>query len=190
VLVIVRHGRTAANAAKLLQGRVDHPLDEVGAHQAKLIAGALGEVDRVISSPLLRARQTAEELGLPIEIDERWQEIDYGDYDGTPVRDVPADVWQRLRSDPDYVPAGGEPYSSLFARVTSALDDLREEARDRMIVVVSHVSPIKVAITWALGVPATAGFRCYLDQASVSRIDVGSNGPVLRSYNEVWHLAP
>lgn len=190
MLVVVRHGRTAANAAKLLQGRVDHPLDEVGRHQAKLIAQALSDVDRVISSPLLRARQTAAELGLPVEIDDRWQELDFGDYDETPVRDVPDDVWRRWRSDPDFVPARGEPYSKLFQRVTAALEDLKEDVRDQTIVVVSHVSPIKVAITWALGVPGTAAFRCFLDQASMSRIDVGSNGPVLRSYNEVWHLVP
>lgn len=190
MLVVVRHGRTAANAAKLLQGRADHPLDDVGIHQAKQIAGALGAVDRVICSPLLRARQTAEMFGLPVEIDERWLELDYGGLDGTPVRDVPDDVWRRWRADPDFVPAGGEPHSALHERVIDALEDLRDDVRDQAVVVVSHVSPIKVAIAWALGVPPMAGLRCFLDQASISRIDIGSNGPVLRSYNEVWHLAP
>jgi probable phosphoglycerate mutase len=189
VLIVVRHGRTAANASGLLQGRIDHPLDEVGQLQARRIADALGDVDRVVASPLRRAQETAEALGRPIEIDARWLELDYGDIDGTAVRDVPEEVWLRWRTDPDYAPAGGESYASLHERVERACADLMEEAAMRTVVVVSHVSPIKAAIAWALGVPSSTAFRCFLDQASISRIDRGRVGPVLRSYNETWHLA-
>ena len=64
VLLIVRHGRTVANAEGLLQGRVDNPLDEEGVRQAKQIGAALGPIDVVVSSPLQRALQTAEPLSL------------------------------------------------------------------------------------------------------------------------------
>ena len=72
MLLIVRHGRTVANASGLLQGRVDNALDDLGLRQAQLIAQALGKVDLVVSSPLIRARETAEPLGLPLRIDETW----------------------------------------------------------------------------------------------------------------------
>ena len=184
----MRHGRTAANASGLLQGRIDHPLDEIGQLQARRIAEALGPVDRVVASPLLRARETAAALGLPVEIDPRWLELDYGEIDGTAVRDVPEDVWRQWRTDPDYAPPGGESYGALHQRVHEACSALMEEAAGRTVVVVSHVSPIKAAIAWALGVPTSTAFRCFLDQASISRIDDGRLGPVLRSYNETWHL--
>ena len=69
---------------------------------------ALAAVARVISSPLARARDTAEALGtgLPIEIDDRWIEVDYGEFDGTPLGAVPAEVWTRWRTDPDFRPPG------------------------------------------------------------------------------------
>ena len=188
MLIVVRHGRTVANAAGLLQGRIDHPLDEVGRSQARMIADALGSVDRVIASPLMRAQETAAALGVPVEIDERWLELDYGELDGRAVHEVPDETWLRWRTDPDFAPVGGESYGQLHERVVPACEDLLEESRDRTVVVVSHVSPIKVAVAWALGAPDSTAFRCFLDQASISRIDVGRLGPVLRSYNETWHI--
>ena len=188
-MIVVRHGRTAANALGLLQGRVDHSLDDVGRLQARRIADALDGVDRVVSSPLRRARETADALDLPVEIDARWLELDFGEIDGTAVRDVPEDIWRRWRTDPDFAPSGGESYASLHERVFEACAELIEDAATRTVVVVSHVSPIKAAIGWALGVSSSTAFRCFLDQASISRIDQGRLGPVLRSYNETWHLA-
>ncbi|MEY4372594.1 MAG: hypothetical protein RL219_1363, partial [Actinomycetota bacterium] len=82
MLILVRHGRTSANAAGLLQGRMDLPLDTVGVTQAEQLGLAFGGVERVISSPLLRARETALRISDSIEIDQRWQEIAYGAYEG------------------------------------------------------------------------------------------------------------
>ncbi|HAZ55902.1 MAG TPA: hypothetical protein DCY78_01570, partial [Acidimicrobiaceae bacterium] len=72
MLFVVRHGRTAANASGLLLGRLDPDLDELGVRQATAAAAALGSVDRVVSSPLLRTRHTAEAFGLEVEVDDRW----------------------------------------------------------------------------------------------------------------------
>ena len=93
MLFLVRHGRTAINVGNKLQGRIDHPLDEVGRQQAIEIASVLTNVDRVISSPLIRAKQTADAFGLPIEIDQRFIELDYGDFDGMLQKEVPATTW-------------------------------------------------------------------------------------------------
>jgi len=61
-------------------------------------------------------------------------------------------------------------------------------ARDADVVIVSHVSPIKAAVAWALGGDIAMSFRCHLDQAAVCRVVVGAGGaPVLRSFNEVLY---
>jgi len=184
VLVLVRHGRTEANAARKLQGHLDLPLDEVGMSQVAEVAGWLGTPDRVVSSPLKRARQTAEAFGLPYEVDDRWIELDYGDLDGVPVADVDAEVWARWRVDPTYEAGGGESFEAMVKRVLPAAQELLDEAADSMVVVTTHVTPIKAAVAWALGVDVTVGWRCHLDQASVCRIVAGPAGPVLFGFNE------
>jgi broad specificity phosphatase PhoE len=188
VLILVRHGRTAANAQGLLQGRLDLPLDDVGRWQAARVADALVGVSRVVSSPLRRALETAQCLGLTVELDESFVELDYGALDGLPVNEVGVEVWERWRTDPDFVPAGGESLTALAERVAPACERLLGEAADCDIVVVSHVSPIKAALTWALGVGPAAGWRSHLDQGSITRISSGPRGPVLRTFNETAHL--
>jgi broad specificity phosphatase PhoE len=188
MLVLVRHGRTAANAKGLLLGRLDEPLDEVGMVQAAEVAKVLGQPSRVISSPLLRARSTAEAFGVPVEIDDRWIELDYGELDGHPVSTVGVEVWARWRDDPTFVPAGGESLAALGERVISACSDLWEAAADEDVVVVSHVSPIKAAVAFAIGLGAEMGWRSHLDQASITRISISPRGPLLRSFNETGHL--
>ena len=91
--MVVRHGRTEANASgRLLGRRLNPPLDDLGERQADAVARAIGPVDRVVTSPLRRARQTAEAITSSAEIDERWVELDYGELDGTPLDSVPDDV--------------------------------------------------------------------------------------------------
>ena len=187
--MLVRHGRTDINARGLLQGRLDPPLDEVGYVQAAEVAKSIGRADRVISSPLLRARETAEAFGAPVEIDERWIELDYGELDGLPVASVGMEVWQLWRADLGYTPAGGESIQAMAQRVLAACLDLADEAIERDIVVVSHVSPIKAAVTWALGVGTEAGWRTHLDAASITRVICRPDGPLLRTFNETAHLS-
>jgi len=80
--------------------------------------------------------------------------------------------------------------ADMEKRVVSACEDLRATITESVVVVVSHVSPIKTALGWVLGLSAVdAGFRMHLDPASISRVHVGGRGPVLRSFNETIHLA-
>ncbi len=158
--------------------------------QAAAIGEVLKGVDRVVASPLLRTLQTAECLGVPIEVDERWIEVDYGDYDGLTLGSPEAaELWRRWQADPGYVPPGGESLRHMAERVSAALDDLAPRAIDADIVVVSHVSPIKAAVSWVLGAGADMAWRSHLDQASITRVGVSPRGAMLRSFNETWHLA-
>ena len=189
MLLIVRHGRTVANASGLLQGRVDNPLDAVGRQQAQEISLALGTVDIVVSSPLQRARETAEPLGLPLRLDERWIELDYGEWDELPITEVTADQWTQWRSDPTFAPPGGESLAELDQRVAEACNDLLAEAAELNVAVFTHVSPIKSAMAWALGVEEQISWRLQVGQAQISRIAVREGRPLLTSFNETSHLA-
>jgi alpha-ribazole phosphatase len=189
MLILVRHGRTAANAAGLLQGRLDQPLDEVGEQQAAAVAGFVhdlveGRIDEVVCSPLLRARQTADAFEQTPTVDDRWLELSYGIYEGVPHADVPSEVWNEWRRDPEFVPENGESLAALDRRVREACDDMIGRATDRNVVVVSHVSPMKSAVAWSLDVDVRISWRSHLSHASVCRIDMRPHGPVLLSFNE------
>ena len=188
MLLLVRHGQTAANAEGLLLGHADPPLTDLGREQASAVAAALPAPTRVISSPLQRATTTAAVFGPEIEIDRRWIELDYGEYDERPVASVDPEVWRRWRSDPTYAPGGGESISDLGRRVREACEEIVDAARTETIIVVTHVSPIKAAIAWSLRVSDEIAWRMYVEDASISRIDIGANGPALRWFNR--HAAP
>jgi probable phosphoglycerate mutase len=190
VLILIRHGESTGNAAGLLLGRIDSPLTERGLAQARSLAATVADATRLVSSPLARARDTADALGtgLPVEIDERWIEVDYGEYDGQALGSVPAEVWARWRSDPTFTPPGGESMASAGVRVRAACEELFADtdgpARgDGVVVVVSHVSPIKAAACWSLGMGDEGAWRLYLANASVTRIRWGPGGPVLAGFN-------
>jgi broad specificity phosphatase PhoE len=188
VLILVRHGRTDVNRERRLLGRVDVDLDEVGRRQAEALAAHVGPVDRIVASPLRRAQQTAAAWGVPVDTDERFVELDYGDLDGVPLADVGSGTWAAWRADLDFAPPGGESIAELGTRVREACDDLRRDAAAGDVVVVSHVSPIKAAVAWALGVGDEIAWRTFVAPASVTRIGFSEGRPSLRSFNDCHHL--
>jgi broad specificity phosphatase PhoE len=199
MLILLRHGQTAANAAGLLLGREDPPLTELGRRQARALAQLPGVAGarRVVTSPLRRSMETAEQLvaarvgggraATQVDLDDRWIEVNYGMYESMPLSQVPSSLWATWRSDPSWAPEGGESLTEVGLRVRSACEDLAAEATDGDVVVVSHVSPIKAAVAWALGVGDQVVWRMFLDVAAACRISIGPLGPTLRSFNETHH---
>jgi probable phosphoglycerate mutase len=197
VLILVRHGESVANAQGLLLGRTDAELTETGRMQAEAATSLLLQpVADVRSSPLARARHTAEllGLGLPVVVDDRWIEVDYGEFECQPLGGIPAEVWQRWQSDRGFRPAGGESLAEVDARVGAACKELfasdgaGARGADGDVVVVSHVTPIKAAVAWALGT-TDLYWRLFLKTGSVTRIGWNRDAPILHGYNEV-PLAP
>jgi broad specificity phosphatase PhoE len=194
VLILVRHGRTATNAEGRLLGHADPPLDGVGRAQARAVAAELAPLigdARVVSSPLGRTRETAEIICRgPVEIDERWIELDYGAFDGRPLLDIEAETWATWRADPDFAPERGESLRALSERVETACAALIVDAAERDVVVVTHVSPLKAAVVWALGVGPEVTWRMFVAPGSITRIATRPDGPVLLSFNETpWSSA-
>ena len=192
MITFVRHGQTEANAGGLLQGRADVPLTDLGREQASLVARALsGAPARVVASPLLRAADTAaaiaDRFGLGVEVDERLVELDYGDWDRRAFGEVTADEWKRWRSDSSFSPPGGESLDSVAARVATFCEEILGDDGD--VVAVSHVSPIKAAVAWALGAGTEVTWHLFLDLASVTRVVRRPDGRAcLVSFNETAHL--
>lgn len=197
-LVLVRHGRTEANARGVLLGRADPPLDELGEGQAAAVAevlasGRFGEIAAVVSSPLLRTRQTAgriaAELGLDASVDDRLVELDYGEFEGVPVTGLSEQTWARWRADVHFRPPGGETLVELGERVRSCCEAWSAHEPDGgAVVLVSHVSPIKAAVAWALGVGDELAWRAHLDTASITRVLLRGGRPALSLFNETAHL--
>jgi len=197
MLILVRHGESDANARGLLLGRTDAELTQAGREQAAAARSLLtGPVAEVRTSPLSRARDTAEllALGLPVTVDERWVEVDYGEFECQPLHGIPAEVWQQWRSDRDFRPEGGESLAEVDTRISAACEELfaangtGARRPDGDVVVVSHVTPIKAAVAWALGA-TDLYWRLHLRTASVTRIGWNRDAPILHGFNEVA-LAP
>jgi broad specificity phosphatase PhoE len=187
VLILARHGQTEANAGGRLQGRIDNPLTPLGHEQARAIATALKPA-LVVSSPLLRAKQTAGYFDADVVIDERWTELDYGEFDGSLITDLPLGMWNHWRSDPGWAPPGGESLVDVGTRVRAACAELAARASDEDVVVVTHVSPVKSAVAWALAVGDDIAWRMFLDVAAITRVRVTGAGPALVGFNDTSHL--
>lgn len=193
MIVFARHGQTAPNRDGLVLGRADPELTDEGQRQADLLAAALaGEgVTAILTSPLLRARQTAEPMGaacgVPVVVDERLIEIDWGAWEGRSTGTLKQSDVDRWKADKGSAPEG-ESLESLTERVVSFCREYLDG--DSLVVAVSHVSPIKAAAAWAMGVDGTVAWRMFLALASITRVGQGRSSPVLLSFNETGHLHP
>ena len=181
LLTLLRHGQTDYNAKGLFQGRVDEPLNEVGEEQAKRAAASIGKVDRVLSSPLQRAKKTAEAFGMTPVIDEQWIECNFGEWEGHPISEVDPDKWEKYKTDPSYKPPGGESINEVNQRVFTALDALTM-GEDEHLVVVTHTLPIKSAFHWVLGVEIPI-LRTRLSTASYTQIGFFGAERILLNFN-------
>lgn len=190
-LILVRHGQTDANAAGLLLGRTDPDLNAAGREQAEAVAARVATFgpERVLSSPLARCVQTAGLVAgacgvATVEVEERLVEVDYGEYDGLPFSELPTDLVRRWRTEADFAPPGGESLESVGVRMAALGAEILADLGKAPVVAVSHVSPIKAAVCWALGLPDLASWRMRLDNATMTRLAPGPEGPVLLSFNE------
>ena len=188
MIVFARHGLTAPNRDGQLLGRGDPPLTAEGRRQVARLADAVAALEPVAvhTSPLARTRETAEAIatrcGVPVVVDELLVEVDYGEWEGFGFGDFDRDQLRRWRTDESFAPPGGESLTAVTDRVTAFCE---RELDERVVVAVSHVSPIKGAVTWALRVSPLVAWRMRLDVASLTTI---TPGPTLLRFNDTAHL--
>lgn len=198
-LLLLRHGQTALSVNRRYSGHGDPELTDLGRAQAAAAARRLadrGDLDAIVSSPLSRARTTAEAVaeaaGLPVEIDDGLIETDFGAWEGLTFAEAGArdpQLHRRWLGDVAVAPPGGESFAQVAVRTAAARDALLARHPGRRILVVSHVTPIKTLLQQALNVGPELLFRLHLDLASLSIAEFyPDGGSVVKLVNDTAHL--
>ncbi|WP_371615649.1 bifunctional RNase H/acid phosphatase [Streptomyces sp. NBC_00454] len=200
--VLLRHGETALTPQKRFSGSggSDPELSAAGRRQAAAVAESLaarGTVQTVISSPLRRCRETAQtvadRLGLEVTVEEGLREVDFGAWEGLTFAEAqerfPEDLQAWLDSPKAAPTGGGESFASATRRISATRDRLLAAHAGRTVLLVSHVTPVKILVRLALGAPPEALFRMELSAASLSAVAYYADGNAsVRLLNDTSHL--
>ncbi len=197
-LLFIRHGETDWNRDRRVQGQIDVPLNDVGLAQAARLADHVRElgVEAVVTSDLLRARQTAELIAgadVPLLLEARLREAGFGAFEGLSVEEMLdryPEEYAAWRSDPlASRPPGGETIEELRHRAMVGLADaIAGLTEDRRVAVVTHGGTVRALVCGMLGLPLFGYSRLRVDNCSISRILLSDRGPMLTGFNDTWHL--
>jgi probable phosphoglycerate mutase len=195
---LLRHGQTVHTPERRYSGRNELPLSPMG--QAEAVAAAeraveLG-IEVVVASPLRRTRETAEivagRLDLPVEYDDDLVELDFGDLEGLTLEEARSKhplALRRFAADVAVRAPGGESIADVAARVGRARARILSRHAGRTVLVVSHVTPIKLMLAAGLGVGEDVVHRVFLEAASLSTVAWSSDGrSSVRLVNDTGHL--
>ncbi|HET90301.1 MAG TPA: histidine phosphatase family protein [Chloroflexi bacterium] len=196
-LLLIRHGRSAWNAERRIQGWADPPLDEVGRAQARHIAERLRAEQplKLYTSPLQRAAETAEiigrALGAPVVVDDRLKEHGVGDLEGLTweeVVDQYPDLAQRWdQGDEEITIPGEEEFDSFRARVTATCDEIAAHHTEQAVGIVTHGGVLSAYLNHLIGLPGRfSPFR--FPNCSLSVVQVNSTRPRILLLSDVCHL--
>jgi probable phosphoglycerate mutase len=201
VTVLARHGATAMSVEKRFSGLggSDPALSRLGEEQAMALAAELvarGGIERIVSSPLQRTRQTAAiasaSLNLPVEIDEGLAECAFGEWEGLTFSEVrerwPEELDAWLQS-ADVQAPGGESFNEVRTRVLAARDRILKVSAGQTVLVVAHVTPIKAMVTDALDAPLHSIYRMELAPCSLTTLSWFADGNAsMFGFAEATHL--
>ncbi|MGW6725908.1 bifunctional RNase H/acid phosphatase [Nocardia sp. NPDC055029] len=198
-LLLLRHGQTELSIERRYSGRGNPPLTDLGRQQAERAAkmlAAKGDIAAVVTSPLQRARSTAEAaaaaLDVPLRVLDGLIETDFGDWEGLTFAEA-AQRDPQLHTDwlgdPSIPAPGGESFDQVRERVAGVRRDLVALYPGQNIVVVSHVTPIKTLLQLALGVGPSLLYRLHLDLASLCIAEFYPDGGAsVRLVNDISYL--
>lgn len=193
-LTLIRHGLTEWNRQRRFQGQADPPLTEAGRKQARRLARLLSryaQVDAVVSSPLRRARETAE-LAFPgreVATDARLMELDFGRFEGrTAAENAQDPAWAEWAADAfGRRTPGGESYEDLRTRAVAWFCELPADVGE--VAVVTHSGVIQMLLSHVLGIERPRWRkRIYVRHSSVTRILFAEEGTVVERVNDTRHL--
>ena len=178
MIYVIRHGQTEQNRAHALQGRSDLPLNDAGEAQAceagRLLAARGISFARVYSSPLQRAVQTAHLVapGVPVEVDERLIEMDYGPYEGSDLRNPAPEI---IKFFSDFVhnpaPEGMEQLSSVVARTGAFVEELKDAPGN--VLVSTHAIAMKGILEYLTPDSQGSYWSRFLGNCAVYVVDNG-----------------
>ncbi len=186
-VVLVRHGETEWSASRRHTGRTDIDLTAEGEEQAKAAVALLGATpfDLVLTSPMRRARHTAELAGLaPYEIDDDLREWDYGDFEGLTTPQIHSDYpnWDVWRGPWP----GGETSAEVATRADRVVRRAAREGPGKRVAIVAHAHILRVLAARWVELDVTFGRVLALDTATVSKLGWEHDVRVVRR----WNVAP
>ena len=201
-ILLIRHGETAWNAVRRLQGHIDIPLNDEGQRQAAALARALANepVSAVISSDLQRAMQTAQAVaghhGLPVQTDDGLRERCYGAFEGMLYTEVMARypreyaLWQARDIDA-VMPRGereAESFRQFYARSLQGISRWAARHPGQTIVIVAHGGVLECAYRAGTGMSLDSPRDFQVQNASVNRFTFSKGQLGLDSWGETTHL--
>lgn len=198
-LLLLRHGQTELSVQRRYSGRGNPELTELGRRQAQAAArylAARGGIAAVISSPLQRAYDTAtvaaKALGLDVAVDDDLIETDFGVWEGLTFLEAAErdpELHTRWLRDTSTAPPGGESFDAALERVRRVRDRITADYPGATVLVVSHVTPIKMLLRMALDAGPGILYRLHLDLASLSIAEFYSDGASsVRLVNQTGYL--
>ncbi|WP_435082071.1 histidine phosphatase family protein [Gordonia hongkongensis] len=197
-MILLRHGQTPLSVERRYSGRGNPDLTDEGRRQARAAAARVVReegIAAIVTSPLRRARSTAEEVAVLTGIDVVEHpgliENDFGDWEGltfTEASQRDPDLHRAWLSDITVPAPGGESFAQVAERISRTKAELLQRYPGQTVVLVSHVTPIKTLLQDALGVGPELLFRLHLDLASVSIAEYfDDGGSVVRLVNDAAH---
>lgn len=201
-LILIRHAETIANIQGRWMGWNDTPLTEQGAAHAEAVARRLAaEVTDAIAlytSPLPRARRTAEVIGRalglePVPLDSL-REINFGDMDGVTLEEMRThypDLYERWqdRTDMEFTWPGGERRSDFFRRVSATCDDILFRHRQGTVLIVAHRGTLGVMLAYLLPEQMSQWWGYELTHCALTRVSVQNGRASLLALNDATHLS-
>src|SRR5215813_705410 len=194
IVLLVRHGLTPTTGVKLPGRARGLHLSEEGRKQAEATAARIAKLEKVVaiySSPLERARETASIIAkarnMAVRIERGLLELDIGRWTGLALKEAAAKPeWRAVQQHPSgFRFPGGESFTEMQARVTSALARIVARHTGKVVVAVSHADPIKAAVAHAIGIHLDLFQRIMIAPCSVTAIGYHRHGPVVLTVNSV-----
>jgi probable phosphoglycerate mutase len=191
-VLLVRHGLTPSTGATLPGRAKGLHLADKGREQASAAAariGELGKVTAVYASPLERTRETAapigKTLGLRVRVERGLLECDFGEWTGKQLKELARrPEWRAVQRYPSgFRFPGGESFTEMHTRITTAIARLVARHPGETIVAVSHADPIKAALADALGTHLDLFQRIVVSPCSISVVHYGPGGPAVLASN-------
>ncbi len=198
-LILVRHGQTVWNKLGKYQGQADIELSEVGRKQASLLAQKfpIEKVDAIYSSPLIRAKETAEIIGakfnIPVETCPEFCEISFGKWEGLTYDEIHTQ-WPKehdmLFTRPDLLTCPeGEGFTQVQERSAKKMESLIKENPDKTFVIAAHGGVIRTLLCHALGMPLKNMWRIRQDNTAVNLVTAYNEGLTVELMNSTVHLS-
>ncbi len=188
IIDLMRHGSPIGG--KMYRGHsIDHPLSEQGWQQMRDSIGDYDQWDQIITSPMLRCYDFAQEVShrhnIPLQVIDNLKEVSFGAWEGKNADDIEQKEFLAFYHDPlNNRPAGSEPLEDFINRVVQSWKTVLQEYHDKHLLIVAHAGVIRAIIAHILYSEVMGMYKISVENGKISRIEITEHsGPVLKMLN-------